>query len=122
MRIPVEICLTGNAKVNPEGYTFEECLKNHPVQRYIQQNHPITLCTDDTGVFQNNLCQEYEHFIHDVYCETFLGLSNKQEDELKQKLFDLSKGSIEFCFCSEETKIKLRDEWRRFATEQGLIL
>lgn len=85
----IEICLTSNSKTRPELYDCHSlekadncpdgcalsksewpcdasflpiCLcgfRQHPLAELIRTSYPICLCTDDRGVFQNTLSDEY---------------------------------------------------------------
>lgn len=54
-QIPLEVCLTSNVKT---GAT--PSLKEHPVRILYEAGVPITLNTDDPGVFESSLRQEFE--------------------------------------------------------------
>jgi aminodeoxyfutalosine deaminase len=54
-QIPLEVCLTSNVKT---GAT--PSLEEHPVRKLFEAGVPITLNTDDPGVFESSLKQEFE--------------------------------------------------------------
>jgi len=65
-RPSIEICLTSNLKTRPELFN---CISNHPLRNIIQTMQlscadtnatSICICTDDCGVFQSTLSNEYE--------------------------------------------------------------
>ncbi|KAJ3979025.1 hypothetical protein F5890DRAFT_1547526 [Lentinula detonsa] len=53
-RIPVEVCLSSNiiCKTVPD-------LASHHIRYYLERDHPIVLCTDDTLPFRTSLTAEY---------------------------------------------------------------
>src|SRR5207248_11526500 len=53
--IPLEICMTSNVMTG-----VVRTLRDHPVRRLYDAGVPITLNTDDPGLFRTNLCAEYE--------------------------------------------------------------
>lgn len=53
-RIPVEICPTSNLKT-----LAVTTLQEHPFARYLASGHPMIICTDDKGVFNTTLSEEY---------------------------------------------------------------
>ena len=54
--MPLEICLTSNVRTESVfGY------KDHHVRRYLEAGHAVSLCTDDSRVFQTTLTDEYVH-------------------------------------------------------------
>jgi adenosine deaminase/aminodeoxyfutalosine deaminase len=54
-RIPLEVCITSNVMTGVVG-----TLGQHPVKRLYDAGVPITLNTDDPGLFRTSLCSEYE--------------------------------------------------------------
>jgi len=53
-QIPLEICITSNLKTGAVG-----SLTSHPVKRLFDAGIPITLNTDDPGVFETDLAREF---------------------------------------------------------------
>ncbi|XP_066996474.2 adenosine deaminase-like protein [Anabrus simplex] len=96
--IPVEICLTSNVRCK----TVPSYAAHH-LERVIASKHPMTLATDDKGVFNTTLSQEYR-----IAAECF-SLS-------KEDLYDLSLASVEYAFCTELEKMKMKDmfsHWKK---------
>jgi len=65
LKIPVETCPTSNVMTtelvekNSSG-SLVDGVKRHPLlQRWLRDNHPICICTDDPGVFDSNATQEF---------------------------------------------------------------
>ncbi len=54
-RIPLEISITSNVRTGVVG-----SLGAHPVRKLYDAGVPITLNTDDPGIFGTTLCREYE--------------------------------------------------------------
>jgi aminodeoxyfutalosine deaminase len=54
-RIPLEVCITSNVMTG-----VVSTLSEHPVRRLYDAGVPITLNTDDPGIFRTSLCLEYE--------------------------------------------------------------
>jgi adenosine deaminase/aminodeoxyfutalosine deaminase len=79
-RVPLEVCITSNVKTGAVA-----SLEQHPVRKLFDAGVPITLSTDDPGVFDTDLAREYS-LARDVF-----GFS---EAELAQ----LRKWSEEFRF------------------------
>ncbi|KAI0344022.1 adenosine deaminase-like protein [Trametopsis cervina] len=52
--VPVEICLSSNLLCKTT-----RSLEEHHIKHYLEQNHPIAICTDDTLPFRNSLLGEY---------------------------------------------------------------
>lgn len=90
-KIPVEICLTSNIRTN----TISSIDVHHFADLY-NVKHPLTLCTDDTGVFSTTLSKEY------AMAATAFGLGKKD-------LFQLARNSIEFSFVEEYAMRELRE-------------
>mmetsp|Transcript_365 Transcript_365/g.1080 ORF Transcript_365/g.1080 Transcript_365/m.1080 type:complete len:440 (-) Transcript_365:2117-3436(-) len=90
--IPLEVCLTSNLKSKTVAN-----LQDHHVVEYLKAKHPLSLCTDDMGVFQTSLTEELSlaHFE--------LGLSIAD-------LATMQRAAIEFSFADEQTKAALRSQ------------
>ncbi|XP_012286451.1 adenosine deaminase-like protein [Orussus abietinus] len=88
-KIPVELCLTSNVKCKTV-----PSYESHHFKYLYENGHPLCISTDDKGVFNTSLSEEFrlvsQHF----------GL--KKED-----LNDISKASVQFAFVTEEEKAKL---------------
>ena len=82
-RIPVEVCLTSNLKTQSVA-----TLGEHVCARLLRAGHPVTLCTDDSGVFDTTLSAEFL-----MAAEAF-GLS-------RRALFEVSLGALEHAFLPE---------------------
>ncbi|KAK7363727.1 hypothetical protein VNO77_05880 [Canavalia gladiata] len=78
--IPVEICLTSNIETR----SVSSIYRHHFVDLY-EAKHPIALCTDQPGVFDTSLTEEYM-----IAASTF-GLGRKE-------MLELSKNAVEFIF------------------------
>lgn len=98
-RIPVEVSLESNLKtqVVPD-------LSGHPLPKFLAWNVPVTLCTDDPGVFKSTLGQEYDT------AQAQFGLS---WDQLKK----ISRDGILYSFADADTKTRLLADWDRRVRE-----
>ncbi|XP_021766909.1 adenosine deaminase-like protein isoform X1 [Chenopodium quinoa] len=90
-KIPVEICLTSNIRTN----TISSIDVHHFADLY-NTNHPLILCTDDTGVFSTSLSKEY------AIAATAFGLGKKE-------MFQLARTAVEYSFVEEQVASKLKD-------------
>ncbi|XP_011648396.1 adenosine deaminase-like protein [Pogonomyrmex barbatus] len=88
-KIPVELCLTSNVKCK----TVSSYM-NHQFNYLYKARHPITIGTDDKGVFNTCLSKEYE-----ILSSTF----NIGRKELKE----LSVSSVQYSFANIEEKKNL---------------
>ena len=74
--IPIECCPTSNTMTlelnfpNIKDQTIENAgdmvhgLKQHPqLSEWIQKNYPLSICTDDSGIFHTNCSLEYYRFM-----------------------------------------------------------
>lgn len=91
LKIPVEICLTSNVRTECVSSIYD----HHFVDLY-KSNHPLALCTDDSGMFSTSLSNEYY-----LAASTF-GLD--REDMLK-----LARKAIEYGFVDNSVKDAVRD-------------
>ena len=53
-QIPLEVCITSNVRTGAVA-----SLANHPVRQLFDAGVPITLNTDDPGVFETDLTREF---------------------------------------------------------------
>ncbi|KAJ3683799.1 hypothetical protein LUZ60_014026 [Juncus effusus] len=86
LQIPVEICLTSNVRTE----RIPSIQHHHFVDLY-KAKHPLSLCTDDSGLFSTTLSNEY-----DLTAKSF-GLS-------KVEMFELAQEAIHFSFAEEIVK------------------
>jgi len=100
-KIPLEICMTSNAKTKtaPADYS-----KHHLFWWHQEKQHPCVLGTDDKGIFATSLSKEYQ------IAGDAMNLTRKQ-------LFDWSKKTINYIFADQESKHKLIDIWDKFSRE-----
>ncbi|XP_037483745.1 N6-mAMP deaminase-like [Triticum dicoccoides] len=97
--IPVEICLTSNVMTGGA-----PSLELHHFADLYNAKHPLSICTDDSGLFSTSLSNEYY-----LVASTF-GLS-------KTELFRLAQGAVEFVFADDEVKKSLRAVFELAAAE-----
>ncbi|PKA51768.1 adenosine deaminase [Apostasia shenzhenica] len=90
-KIPVEICLTSNLRTERLS-----SIDVHHFGNLYKAQHPLVICTDDTGLFSTNLSNEYY-----LAAATF-GLDKKD-------LFYLSTNAVEFIFADDGVKKVLRE-------------
>jgi aminodeoxyfutalosine deaminase len=82
-------------------------LSDHPLKKFIDGGVPVTLSTDDPGMFHTDLLTEYS-------AATSLGLSNAQ-------LLQLAEQSFNFAFITPEEKRSYLDNFRAAAKSAGLV-
>lgn len=88
-KIGVEVCITSNLATESIAH-----VENHPVfTELIPSRHPFCLCTDDVGVFNSSLSEEYARFV------TTAGLSEETTRHLSQNALNL-------IFCRENDVIE----------------
>uniref|UniRef100_A0A453AT75 Adenosine deaminase domain-containing protein n=1 Tax=Aegilops tauschii subsp. strangulata TaxID=200361 RepID=A0A453AT75_AEGTS len=80
-------------------------LELHHFADLYNAKHPLSICTDDSGLFSTSLSNEYY-----LVASTF-GLS-------KTELFRLAQGAAEFVFADDEVKKSLRAVFERVAAER----
>ncbi|KAF7379573.1 adenosine deaminase-like protein [Vespula maculifrons] len=88
-QIPVELCLTSNIICETVS-----CYEDHQFKYLYESGHPISICTDDKGLYNTTLSKEFE-----IASTTF--------DLKKDDLINICKSSIECSFNSEKEKLKL---------------
>ena len=73
-RIPVEACPTSNVVTGSvPGYA------GHPLGRLLAAGHPVSVCTDDPGVFRTTLSEELR-LVHEHLRVPIAQLARMQED------------------------------------------
>ena len=87
--ITVEMCPTSNLCTRAV-----DKIENHPLPVLIEAGVPVTLSTDDPGMFNTFLNREYQ-----LAADTF-GLSNAQ-------LAELAKAGVRGAYCAEELRAEL---------------
>jgi adenosine deaminase len=90
-KIPIEICPTSNAMT-----LHLPSFEHHPLmEKWIQEKHPVAICTDDSGVFNVTLSEE-------------LMMLAKEYRLGSEQVEAIASGALELAFCDEETKERLR--------------
>ncbi|XP_071706789.1 N6-mAMP deaminase [Rutidosis leptorrhynchoides] len=97
-KIPVEICLTSNIRTE----TISSFDLHHFAELY-KENHPIVLCTDDSGVFSTNLSNEY------ALASATFGIG-------KVEMFELARKAVDFIYAGDEVKMELNKLFESAAT------
>lgn len=88
-RIPLEMCPTSNVRTGAVAR-----VEDHPLPRLLRAGVPVTLNTDDPGMFATDLDNEYRLAVE------VLRLTDAE-------LRSLVRNAIDAAFCSAETKAKL---------------
>ncbi len=87
--IPVEVCPTSNIRTRAVRSLLE-----HPLPRLLDAGVPVTLATDDPGMFHTDLNREY------LQCHEQFGLG-------RSELADLARAGVRAAFCPDEQKTRL---------------
>jgi adenosine deaminase CECR1 len=97
-RFPIEISLVSNHLLD-----YAPDIKEHPFPEYVRLGIPVCLSTDDRGMWDSNMTDEY-----------FLAVTsfNLSWDEL----VEIGKNSLEFAFLPDREKEKLLDAYDRDIT------
>ncbi|KAL0542906.1 hypothetical protein IC582_017987 [Cucumis melo] len=102
LNIPVEICLTSNIRTNSIS-----SLDVHHFADLYKVNHPLVICTDDSGVFSTSVSKEYS------LAASAFGLGKKE-------IFQLARDAIEFIFADNEIKKILNRVFDSYVTNLAL--
>ncbi len=93
-RIPLECCPTSNLRTGAlRTHTGGDDLAKHPVVEYVRHGVPLTLNTDDPGIFDCTLNSEYA-LAHR------LGLT-------RDEVIGVARNAFTFAFCEQETRQRL---------------
>ncbi|GIY39247.1 adenosine deaminase-like protein [Caerostris darwini] len=96
LKIPLEFCLTSNV-ISKTVPSYEK----HHFTLFTEMNYPYILCTDDKGIFNTSLSNEYY-------------LASKYYSLSKDDLFDLSQSGINYIFSNETIKHELKILWKNY--------
>lgn len=75
-RVPLEICITSNLRTGCVG-----ALREHPVRKLYDAGVPITLSSDDPGIFETTLLDEYRLAVREF------GFSHQELKEIAENGF-----------------------------------
>lgn len=96
-KVAIESCITSNIICRTV-----ESYEEHPVKEYLKTNQPFVICTDDKGVFQCDLSDEYMIFA------AVNGLNKRQ-------LFEISKKMLDYIMCKDQAlQLQLQRQWNEF--------
>ena len=109
-KIVLENCPTSNlytgALAKQLGKPTAE-LREHPLRTFLDHNWPVTLSTDDPGLFHTDLAKEYA-------CAASLGLT-------KEQIVRLAEESFNAAFLSASDKRQLLENFRAAAKSAALL-
>jgi aminodeoxyfutalosine deaminase len=88
-RIPVEVCPTSNVRTRAVA-----SIEEHPVRQLLAAGVPVTVATDDPGMFHTDLDREY------LLCHRHFGLD-------EAGLTELARTGVRAAFCSDGTRAAL---------------
>jgi aminodeoxyfutalosine deaminase len=88
-QIAFEVCLTSNLRTRAVA-----SIEAHPVRRMLAAGVPVTLATDDPGMFHTHLDREY------MICHEELGMD-------AAALAELARNGVRAAFCSPELRAEL---------------
>jgi aminodeoxyfutalosine deaminase len=109
-RIALENCPTSNLLTGALARQIERAdasLGDHPLRKFLEAGVPVTLSTDDPGLFHTDLLTEYSR-------AASLGLSHQQ-------ILQLAEQSFQSAFLPPIDKRKLLDDFRFAAESAGLL-
>ncbi|MGH3757958.1 adenosine deaminase [Actinophytocola sp.] len=87
--VPVEVCPSSNIRTRSV-----RSLAEHPLPRLLDAGVPVTLATDDPGMFHTDLNREY------LQCHEHFGLG-------RSELADLARAGVRAAFCPAAQKTRL---------------
>jgi adenosine deaminase len=114
-RIPVESCPTSNvmtlelARHDGSHLTLREGLAQHfNLRSWLEAGHPVSLCTDDPGVFGTSLTTELWLVAHTFALDV-------------PDLVRLEEASVAFAFCDAATRASVQAEMQRWHKETDTV-
>ncbi len=87
--IPVEVCPTSNVRTRAVA-----SIEEHPVRQLLAAGVPVTVATDDPGMFHTDLDREY------LLCHQHFGLD-------EAGLTELARTGVRAAFCTDRTRAEL---------------
>jgi aminodeoxyfutalosine deaminase len=109
-RVVLENCITSNlctGALAKQTGNPKATMKEHPLPRFLKLGVPVTLSTDDPGLFHTDLLSEYSH-------AAALGLS-------KEQLIQLAEQSFVAAFVTPEDKRQMLVDFRAAVKSNGLV-
>lgn len=109
-RVVLENCLTSNlctGALAKQTGNPQAAMKDHPLPDFLKRGVPVTLSTDDPGLFNTSLLAEYSH-------AASLGIS-------KEQLIELAEQSFLAAFLAPEDKRQMLVDFRGAAKSAGLV-
>jgi adenosine deaminase len=109
-RVVLENCITSNFYTGALAKQVGEAavaLKDHPLRMFVQHNWPVTLSTDDPGLFHTDLATEYARAQE-------LGLNREQ-------MLKLAEQSFSAAFLSAEDKRAMLENFRNACKSAALL-
>ena len=99
MRIPIEACPTSNLFTRSVN-----AYENHPFGKWFKSGHPVTICTDDKGVFDSILSNEWTHMA-------------KAFKLTKKDCKEISMRTVDYIFMDDELKLKFKSQFSKYWTD-----
>ncbi|HXN74483.1 MAG TPA: adenosine deaminase [Candidatus Acidoferrales bacterium] len=109
-RVVLENCITSNlctGALAKQTGNPKATMKEHPLPHFLKLGVPVTLSTDDPGLFHTDLLREYSH-------AAALGLS-------KEQLIQLAEQSFVAAFVAPEDKRQMLVDFRAAVKSTGLV-
>ena len=109
--IPLELCPQSNVCTGALAKMLgvaEARVEEHPLRTFIVRGVPVTLSTDDPGMFHTSLNESYRAAVEQM------GLSTAQ-------VVDLAEASFRYAFLSDKQKSKMITHFRAEAVRLGLL-
>ncbi|HTZ73366.1 MAG TPA: adenosine deaminase [Candidatus Aquilonibacter sp.] len=109
-RVVMEMCPTSNlftGALAKQTGKANASLRDHPLRTFLDHNWPVTLSTDDPGLFHTDLATEYSH-------AASLGLS-------KEQLLRLAEEAFNAAFLPANDKRRLLEDFRNAAKSASLL-